>query len=72
MNISKALGTGIPRAFKTRRFRNMSREEILKELPNELIIFMEFMDEILPRYEFKLGNYKVNNEFGEYTLEVLS
>ena len=50
----------------------MSREEIKEKLPNELIIFMEFMDEILPRYEFKLGNYKVNNEFGEYTLEVLS
>ena len=72
MNISKALGTGIPRAFKTRRFRNMSREEIKEKLPTELIIFMEFMDEILPRYEFKLGNYKVNNEFGDYTLEVLS
>jgi hypothetical protein len=50
----------------------MSREEILKELPTELIVFMNFMDEILPIYEFKLGNYKVNNEFGEYTLEVLS
>ena len=50
----------------------MSREEIIEKLPNELIIFMEFMDEILPRYEFKLGNYKVNNEFGEYILEVLS
>ena len=50
----------------------MSKEEILEKLPTELIIFMEFMDEILPRYEFKLGNYKVNNEFGEYTLEVLS
>ena len=72
MNISKALGTGIPRAFKTRRFRNMSREEILEKLPTELIIFMEFMDEILQKYEFKIGNYKVNNKFGEYTLEVLS
>ena len=71
MNISKALGTGIPRAFKTRRFRNMSREEIKEKLPTELIIFMEFMDEILQKYEFKIGNYKVNNEFGEYTLEVL-
>ena len=50
----------------------MSREEILKKLPTELIIFMEFMDEILQKYEFKIGNYKVNNEFGEYTLEVLS
>ena len=50
----------------------MSREEIIEKLPSELIIFMEFMDEILPRYEFKIGNYKVNNEFGEYTLEVLS
>ena len=49
----------------------MSREEILKKLPTELIIFMEFMDEILQKYEFKIGNYKVNNEFGEYTLEVL-
>ena len=72
MNISKALGTGIPRAFKTRRFRNMSREEIIEKLPTELIIFMEFMDEILQKYEFKIGNYKVNNKFGEYTLEVLS
>ena len=72
MNISKALGTGIPRAFKTRRFRNMSREEILEKLPTELVVFMEFMDEILQKYEFKIGNYKVNNEFGEYTLEVLS
>ena len=72
MNISKALGTGIPRAFKTRRFRNMSREEIKEKLPTELIIFIEFMDSILPKYEFKIGNYKVNNEFGEYTLEVLS
>ena len=50
----------------------MSREEIIEKLPSELIIFMEFMDEILPRYEFKIGNYKVNNKFGEYTLEVLS
>ena len=65
MNISKALGTDIPRAFKTRRFRNMSKEEILEKLPTELIDFMNFMDEILPRYEFKIGNYKVNNEFGE-------
>ena len=72
MNISKALGTGIPRAFKTRRFRNMSSEEIKEKLTTELVVFMEFMDEILHRYEFKIGNYKVNNEFGEYTLEVLS
>ena len=50
----------------------MTREEILEKLPTELVVFMNFMDEILPRYEFKLGNYKVNNEFGEYTLEVLS
>ena len=50
----------------------MSKEEILEKLPTELVVFMNFMDEILPRYEFKLGNYKVNNEFGEYTLEVLS
>ena len=50
----------------------MSNEEIKEKLPTELVVFMEFMDEILPRYEFKLGNYKVNNEFGEYTLEVIS
>ena len=50
----------------------MSREEILEKLPTELVVFMEFMDEILQKYEFKIGNYKVNNEFGEYTLEVLS
>ncbi len=50
----------------------MSREEILEKLPAELVVFMNFMDSILPKYEFKLGNYKVNNEFGEYTLEVLS
>ena len=50
----------------------MSREEIEKKLPTELIIFIEFMDSILPKYEFKIGNYKVNNEFGDYTLEVLS
>ena len=50
----------------------MSREEIKEKLPTELIIFIEFMDSILPKYEFKIGNYKVNNEFGEYTLEVLS
>ena len=50
----------------------MSREEILEKLPTELVVFMEFMDEILHRYELILGNYKVNNEFGEYTLEVLS
>ena len=50
----------------------MSREEIIEKLPNELIIFMEFMDEILLKYEFKIGNHKVNNEFGDYTLEVLS
>ena len=50
----------------------MSREEIKEKLPTELIDFMVFMDEILPRYEFKIGNYKVNNEFGDYILEVLS
>ena len=50
----------------------MSKEEILEKLPTELIVFMNFMDEILPRYEFKIGNYKVNNEFGDYILEVLS
>ena len=49
----------------------MSREEIIEKIPTELIIFMEFMDSILPKYEFKIENYKVNNEFGEYTLEVL-
>ena len=49
----------------------MSREEIIEKLPTELVVFMEFMDSILPKYEFKIGNYKVNNEFGEYTLEVL-
>ena len=50
----------------------MSREEIKEKLPTELIDFMNFMDSILPKYEFKIENYKVNNEFGEYTLEVLS
>ena len=50
----------------------MSREEIVEKLPTELVVFMEFMDEILHRYEFKIGNYKVNNEFGDYILEVLS
>ena len=50
----------------------MSREEIKEKLPTELIDFMNFMDLILPKYEFKIENYKVNNEFGEYTLEVLS
>ena len=49
----------------------MSKEEILEKPPTELVVFMEFMDEILQKYEFKIGNYKVNNEFGEYTLEVL-
>ena len=49
----------------------MSREEIKEKLPTELIDFMNFMDSILPKYEFKIGNYKVNNEFGDYTLEVL-
>ena len=57
--------------LKLWRFKNISREEIKEKLPTELIIFMEFMDEILQKYEFKIGNYKVNNEFGEYTLEVL-
>ena len=50
----------------------MTREEIKEKIPTELIIFIEFMDSILPKYEFKIGNYKVNNKFGEYTLEVLS
>ena len=50
----------------------MSWEEIKEKLPTELIIFIEFMDSILPKYEFKIGNYKVNNEFGDYILEVLS
>ena len=73
MNISKALWVWATyKAFKTRRFRNMSREEIKEKLPTELIDFMNFMDSILPKYEFKIENYKVNNEFGEYTLEVLS
>ena len=49
----------------------MSREEIKEKLPTELIEFMNFMDSILPKYEFKIENYKVNNEFGEYSLEVL-
>ena len=50
----------------------MSREEIKEKLPTELIDFINFMDSILQKYEFKIGNYKVNNEFGDYTLEVLS
>ena len=50
----------------------MSREEIKEKLPTELVVFMDFMDEILQEYEFKIGNYKVNNEFGDYILEVLS
>ena len=50
----------------------MSREEVEEKLPTELIDFMNFMDSLLQKYEFKIGNYKVNNEFGEYTLEVLS
>ena len=50
----------------------MSREEIKEKLPTELVVFMEFMDEILLKYEFKIAGYKVNNEFEEYTLEVLS
>ena len=37
----------------------MSNEEIKEKLPNELVVFMEFMDSILQFYEFKLGNYKV-------------
>ena len=31
----------------------MSREEIKEKLPTELIDFMNFMDSILPKYEFK-------------------
>ena len=50
----------------------MSNEEIKEKLPAELVVFMEFMDSILQKYGFELGNYKVNNEFGEYILEVLS
>lgn len=41
----------------------MSNEEIKEKLPAELVVFMEFTDSILQKYEFKLGNY---------TLEVVS
>lgn len=50
----------------------MSNEEIKEKLPEELIVFMEFMDNILPFYEFKLGNYKVIKNKEDYTLEVVS
>ena len=50
----------------------MSNEEIKEKLPNELVVFMEFMDSILPFYEFKLGNYKVIKNIEDYTLEVVS
>ena len=45
----------------------MSREEIKEKLPTELIIFMEFMDEILQKYEFVsilvLNGWLVNPDF---------
>ena len=50
----------------------MSNEEIKEKLPNELVVFMEFMDNILPLYEFKLGKYKVIKNIEDYTLEVVS
>ena len=50
----------------------MSNEEIKEKLPTELVVFMEFMDNILPKYEFKLGNYKVVKSEEDYTLEVVS
>ena len=50
----------------------MSNEEIKEKLPAELVVFMEFMDNILPFYEFKLGNYKVIKNKENYTLEVVS
>ena len=50
----------------------MSNEEIKEKLPNELVVFMEFMDNILPKYEFKLGKYKVVKSYGDYILEVVS
>lgn len=50
----------------------MSNEEIKEKLPTELIVFMEFMDNILPFYEFKLGNYKVIKNKENYILEVVS
>ena len=50
----------------------MSNEEIKEKLPEEIVVFMEFMDNILPFYEFKLGNYKVVKNKENYILEVLS
>ena len=50
----------------------MSNEEIKEKLPTELVVFMEFMDNILPLYEFKLGKYKVIKNIENYTLEVAS
>ena len=50
----------------------MSNEEIKEKLPEEIVVFMEFMDSILQKYEFKLGNYKVVKTEEYYTLEVVS
>ena len=50
----------------------MSNEEIKEKLPTELVVFMEFMDNILQLYEFKLGKYKVIKNIEDYTLEVVS
>ena len=47
----------------------MSNEEIKEKLPTELVVFMEFMDEILLKYEFKIAGYKVNNEPAEQEKE---
>ena len=49
----------------------MSNEEIKEKLPNELDVFMEFMDNILQLYEFKLGKYKVIKNIEDYILEVV-
>ena len=74
MNISKALGTGIPRAFKTRRFRNMSREEILEKLPEDLKAMLHYMDCCFDEYILtnKEKTLEVKRCYEEYTLEVLS
>ena len=50
----------------------MSNEEIKEKLPNELVVFMEFMDSILQFYEFKIGKYKVIKNKENYILEVVS
>ena len=50
----------------------MSNEEVKEKLPTELVFFIEFMDSILPFYEFKLGKYKVIKNIEDYTLEVVS